>query len=195
MLNISRQQAFLLLVLILFVVVLFAVALVGGWVSLGGPVAAAFAQADHVFKERFRWNRMGANPMETFGCICQWDTLSGGLTIRGHILGKDGIFASALVVEMLARTGERISELRRRVWELTGRLYSLEEGIPATPEMRVAIPRRLREAPPLDRGEPLSDGVYLDDVGPACQQPAGDVGQVVQAQAVGRLLEQGRAAA
>ena len=29
---------------------------------------------------------------------------SGGLTIRGHILGKDGIFACALIVEMLART-------------------------------------------------------------------------------------------
>ncbi len=27
---------------------------------------------------------------------------SGGLTIRGHILGKDGIFASALIVEMIA---------------------------------------------------------------------------------------------
>ncbi len=29
---------------------------------------------------------------------------SGGLSIRGHILGKDGIFACALVVEMIART-------------------------------------------------------------------------------------------
>ena len=48
-----------------------------------GPVAEAFAEADHIFKDRFRWNRMGANPMETFGCICQWDTLGGGLTIRG----------------------------------------------------------------------------------------------------------------
>jgi phosphomannomutase len=28
---------------------------------------------------------------------------SGGLTIRGHIPGKNGIFASALAVEMLAR--------------------------------------------------------------------------------------------
>lgn len=36
---------------------------------------------------------------------------SGGLTIRGHILGKDGIFASALVVEMMARTGQRIPQL------------------------------------------------------------------------------------
>jgi phosphomannomutase len=72
---------------------------------------------------------------------------SGGLTIRGHILGKDGIFASALVVEMLAKTGKRISELLDRVFGLTGRLYSLEDSLPATPEMRVAVPRRLREAP------------------------------------------------
>ena len=36
---------------------------------------------------------------------------SGGLTIRGHILGKDGIFACALIVEMLARTGRKVSAL------------------------------------------------------------------------------------
>jgi phosphomannomutase len=72
---------------------------------------------------------------------------SGGLTIRGHILGKDGIFASALVVEMLARTGKTISALRDHVYTLTGALYDLEEGIPATPEMRVAVPRRMNEAP------------------------------------------------
>jgi phosphomannomutase len=72
---------------------------------------------------------------------------SGGLTIRGHILGKDGIFASALVVEMLARTGQKISELRDRVYAITGPLFDLEEGIPATPEMRVAVPRRLKDAP------------------------------------------------
>jgi phosphomannomutase/CTP:molybdopterin cytidylyltransferase MocA len=72
---------------------------------------------------------------------------SGGLTIRGHILGKDGIFACALVVEMLARTGQKISQLRERVYALTGRLYEAEESIPATPEMRIAVPRRLREAP------------------------------------------------
>ena len=30
---------------------------------------------------------------------------------------------------------------------ITGRLYGLEENIPATPEMRIAVPRRLKEAP------------------------------------------------
>jgi len=72
---------------------------------------------------------------------------SGGLTIRGHILGKDGIFAAALIVEMLARTRQKVSELRETVYEITGRLYGLEESLPATPEMRVAVPRRLKEAP------------------------------------------------
>ena len=70
---------------------------------------------------------------------------SGGLTIRGHILGKDGIFASALVVEMVARTGKKISELLETVYALTRRLYSAEETYPATPEMRIAVTRKMRE--------------------------------------------------
>ncbi len=73
---------------------------------------------------------------------------SGGLTIRGWILGKDGIFACSLVAEMLARTGKTISELRESIYEITGRLYQLEANIPATPEMRIEVPRRL-EAQPL----------------------------------------------
>lgn len=72
---------------------------------------------------------------------------SGGLTIRGHILGKDGIFACALFVEMLAATGQKISQLRETVYGLTGRMYSVEAGLPAMPEMRYVIPRRLQEHP------------------------------------------------
>ncbi|MCD6288969.1 MAG: NTP transferase domain-containing protein [Anaerolineae bacterium] len=68
---------------------------------------------------------------------------SGGLTIRGHILGKDGIFASALVAEMLARTGRRIADLLEEVYSITGRLVTAEENVPATPGMRVAVPRIL----------------------------------------------------
>jgi phosphomannomutase/UTP-glucose-1-phosphate uridylyltransferase len=71
---------------------------------------------------------------------------SGGLTIRGHILGKDGIFSAALIVEMIARTGKKISELREIVHDLTGRLYAVEDNVPATSEMQVIIPRRLAEA-------------------------------------------------
>lgn len=36
---------------------------------------------------------------------------SGGLTVRGHIKGKDGIYAAALLVEMIAVTGKKLSEI------------------------------------------------------------------------------------
>jgi len=85
---------------------------------------------------------------------------SGGLTIRGHILGKDGIFASALIVEMLAVTGQRISELLSHVYEITGHLISVEENLPATPEMRVVLPRRLETLIEQQGAQPIRLGPY-----------------------------------
>lgn len=70
---------------------------------------------------------------------------SGGLTIRGHILGKDGILAAALMVEMLALTGLRIHELLEQIYSITGRLYSVEINTPATSEMKAVIPKRLQQ--------------------------------------------------
>jgi 3-oxo-Delta1-steroid hydratase/dehydrogenase large subunit len=48
-----------------------------------GDVDAAFREADHVFTQTFRWNRVGANPMETFGVITQWDPVEHSVTFRG----------------------------------------------------------------------------------------------------------------
>lgn len=70
---------------------------------------------------------------------------SGGLTIKGHIMGKDGIFAAALVVEMLAKTGKSVSQLLELVYDLTGRLYSVEANLIATSELRVVIPQLLHD--------------------------------------------------
>jgi CO/xanthine dehydrogenase Mo-binding subunit len=50
-----------------------------------GDVDRLFEEADHVFTESFRWNRVGANPMETFGAICIWDTLDNSLTVHGSL--------------------------------------------------------------------------------------------------------------
>ena len=50
------------------------------------------------------------------------------------------------MVEMIAKTGP-ISQLRQRVYALTGRLYAVEDNIPATAEMKIVIPRRLAESP------------------------------------------------
>lgn len=107
-------------------------------------LAAHFGEESREVKVGFKHVTAG---MEDIGAVLGGES-SGGLTIRGWILGKDGIFACALVAEMLARTGKRISELRAMIYEITGRLYTLEAGVPATPEMRVEVPRRL-EAEPL----------------------------------------------
>ena len=69
---------------------------------------------------------------------------SGGLTVRGHILGKDGIFACALIIEMLAKTGKHISELLEMVYQITGRLYTVEDNLPASADMRVVVPQRVK---------------------------------------------------
>jgi CO/xanthine dehydrogenase Mo-binding subunit len=42
-----------------------------------GDTDKAVAEAAHVFSERFRWHRLGANPMETFGVVMEWDPVSG----------------------------------------------------------------------------------------------------------------------
>jgi phosphomannomutase/molybdopterin-guanine dinucleotide biosynthesis protein A len=107
-------------------------------------LAAHFGEESREVKVGFKHVTAG---MEEIGAVLGGES-SGGLTVRGWILGKDGIFACALVVEMLARTGKKIYELREMIYEITGRLYTLEAGVDSTPEMRVAVPRRL-EADPL----------------------------------------------
>jgi len=73
---------------------------------------------------------------------------SGGLTTRGWILGKDGIFACALVCEMLAKTGKKLTQLLDDVFAITGRSTQVEAGMPATPAMKVEVPRRMTAAAP-----------------------------------------------
>lgn len=48
-----------------------------------GDVDRVFAEADRIVSEKFRWNRVGANPTETFGCISQWNLVDNSLTCRG----------------------------------------------------------------------------------------------------------------
>jgi alpha-D-glucose phosphate-specific phosphoglucomutase len=73
---------------------------------------------------------------------------SGGLSIRGHILGKDGIFACALVVEMIARTRRTIASMLHEIYGQIGRLVSKEVNLPATPEMKILVQRKLAHTQP-----------------------------------------------
>ncbi len=100
--------------------------------------------------------------MEEIGAVLGGES-SGGLTIRGWLLGKDGIFACALVAEMLARTGKTMSRLLLDIYEVTGKLTALDMSVPATPDMRVEVPRRLRAEPLTHIGDyPVTHVSHLD---------------------------------
>jgi len=62
---------------------------------------------------------------------------SGGMAIRGHIHGKDGIYAAALLVEMLAVTGRSIGEIYREILRKYGMLYYEEANLTTTPQNKL----------------------------------------------------------
>ena len=68
---------------------------------------------------------------------------SGGLTVRGHIPGKDGIYAAALLVEMLAVTGQSLSDLFREVSAKFGQLFMTEKDFRFTEADKQLISKRL----------------------------------------------------
>ncbi|MFI3171895.1 MAG: phosphoglucomutase/phosphomannomutase family protein [Eubacteriales bacterium] len=63
-----------------------------------------------------------SSKLEETGAIIGGES-SGGLTVKGHILGKDGIYAVALLAEIIAVTGMKLSELYREITEIYGDCY------------------------------------------------------------------------
>src|SRR5699024_11268864 len=68
---------------------------------------------------------------------------SGGLTVRGHLPGKDGIQAAGLLVEMVARSGKKLSQLYAELVERHGRLEMEEAAYGYTPERRQELQQRI----------------------------------------------------
>lgn len=64
---------------------------------------------------------------------------SGGLAVRGHIAGKDGIYAAALLVEMLAVTGKSVSQLYREITDRYGSLSYEEAAFTMTNSRKVEL--------------------------------------------------------
>lgn len=78
---------------------------------------------------------------------------SGGLTVRGHIRGKDGIYAAALLVEMIAVTGKKLSQIAKDVREECGNIYMEERDYKFNQEKKEEIFKTLmidKELPEID---------------------------------------------
>lgn len=109
--------------------------------SLLDEVAARFGQTCHEVPVGFKW--ISGKMLET-GAIIGGES-SGGLTVKGHIFGKDGIYAAALLVEMLAVVGKPMSEIYE---EITGQFpphYMAETDFSFDPERKPEILRTLME--------------------------------------------------
>ncbi|MEG0854127.1 MAG: phosphoglucomutase/phosphomannomutase family protein [Angelakisella sp.] len=70
---------------------------------------------------------------------------SGGLTVRGHIQGKDGIYAAALLVEMIATTGCRLSQVYKEITDKYGCFEMDERDYRFTEEKKQEILQTLME--------------------------------------------------
>ena len=75
--------------------------------SLLDDVAERFGEQSYEVPVGFKW--ISGKMLETDAII--GGESSGGLTVRGHIAGKDGIYAAALLVEMIAVVGKSMSEI------------------------------------------------------------------------------------
>ena len=92
-------------------------------------VAMDFDQECHEVPVGFKF--VSAKMAET-GAIIGGES-SGGLAVKGHIQGKDGIYAAALLVEMRAVTGKTISQLYQEIADRYGELSYEEVAISMTP--------------------------------------------------------------
>lgn len=90
---------------------------------------------------------------------------SGGLTIRGHIKGKDGVFASTLLVEMIAVTGKSLAELMQDIRDKFGDYNMVEYDYSFSQEEKETLMKRLYDDKELPMFSlPVKDVSYMDGV-------------------------------
>ncbi len=61
---------------------------------------------------------------------------SGGLTVRGHIHGKDSVYAASLFAEMICKTGKSPCELFAELEKKYGKFEMVEFNLPFAPEAK-----------------------------------------------------------
>ena len=104
-------------------------------------VAADFGETCYEVPVGFK--HISAKMAET-GAIIGGES-SGGLAVRGHIAGKDGIYSAALLVEMLAVSGKSVSQLYREIVRKYGMLYYEDVAYTMSPARKEELRRLLYE--------------------------------------------------
>ena len=102
-------------------------------------VAEAHGQTCYEVPVGFKW--VSSKMAETSAII--GGESSGGLTVKGHIAGKDGIYAGTLLVEMIAKRGKKLSQIYADIEERYGRLEMVEDDFSFAPEDKDRLKQRI----------------------------------------------------
>ena len=91
---------------------------------------------------------------------------SGGLTVRGHIYGKDSIYAAGLFVEMVCAIGKSVGEFWRELVEKYGVFVMVEDNIRFSADEKKRVEKIIMEEKrvPEFEGQKLSKISYEDGV-------------------------------
>jgi phosphomannomutase len=66
---------------------------------------------------------------------------SGGLTVRGHIHGKDSVYAASLFAEMVSVTGKTPSQMLNALEKKFGKFIMVEDNLHFAPDYKSVIER------------------------------------------------------
>ncbi|MBU3877870.1 phosphoglucomutase/phosphomannomutase family protein [Faecalicatena sp. AGMB00832] len=122
-------------------------------------VAAGFGETCYEVPVGFK--HISAKMQET-GAILGGES-SGGLTVRGHINGKDGVYAAMLLVEMLAVTGKKMSQIMDDIQSEYGAIHMEERDYKMSQERKQEIFHMIMEEKLLPKMDvPIRDVSYLD---------------------------------
>ena len=122
-------------------------------------MAEAFGQTCYEVPVGFK--HISAKMQET-GALIGGES-SGGLTVKGHINGKDGIYAASLLIEMLAKTGRKLSELAAEIDEQFGTSWMEECSFRFAADRKAELLKTLYEDRCLPQFDiPVEKVSYLD---------------------------------
>lgn len=93
--------------------------------SLLDKVAKDFGQECYEVPVGFKWV---SEKMDETNAIIGGES-SGGLTVKGHIHGKDGIYASSLLVEMVATCAKKLSAISEEIMSMYGPAHMVEGNL------------------------------------------------------------------
>jgi phosphomannomutase len=88
---------------------------------------------------------------------------SGGYTVIGHVPERDGILCGLLMVDLMVRTGKRLSELVDWLTDTVGPHYFNRVDLSFPPEQREAIVARVQAANPTELAGLRVEGTRTDD--------------------------------